>query len=190
MFCSGLVHNLQQVQCLVKVEFKSTKYGLCRLSQTFAFVMVMEWHWERGMTVKRNLCGILETFQDGFQDRWCPADQKTSWPHLVDIDLHSKRTCCRFCFLRNWLARKILIKRWILDASLVAQTFLIILKIIMAFVGGFRSSLSFFYLWTHHRPVRPYSLFGSWRRLWKECEVIYSWTQKTYFDGFRYSFKE
>ena len=82
MFCSGLVHNLQQVQCLVKVEFKSTKYGPYRLSQTFAFVMVMEWHWERGMTVKRNLCGILETFQDGFQDRWCPAKRKTSWPHL------------------------------------------------------------------------------------------------------------
>ena len=61
------------------------------------------------MTVNCNLCGILETFQDGFQDRWCPADQKTSWPHLVDIDLHSKRTCCRFCFLRNWLARKIFI---------------------------------------------------------------------------------
>ena len=61
------------------------------------------------MTVNCNLCGILETFQDGFQDRWCPADQKTSWPHLVDIDLHSKRTCCRFCFLRNWLARQIFI---------------------------------------------------------------------------------
>ena len=61
------------------------------------------------MTVNCNLCGILETFQDGFQDRWCPVDQKTSWPHLVDIDLHSKRTCCRFCFLRNWLARNIFI---------------------------------------------------------------------------------
>ena len=61
---------------------QSTKYGLYRLSQTFAFVMVMEWHWKRGMTLNRNLCGILETFQDGFQDRWCPAKRKTSWPHL------------------------------------------------------------------------------------------------------------
>ena len=34
------------------------------------------------MPVKCNLWGILETFQDGVQDRWWPAKRKTSWPHL------------------------------------------------------------------------------------------------------------
>ena len=37
---------------------------------------------EGGMPVKCNLWGILETVQDGFQDRWWPAKRKTSWPHL------------------------------------------------------------------------------------------------------------
>ena len=49
--------------------------------------MVMEEHWKRGMTVNCNLCGILETFQDGFQDRWWRAKRKTSWPHL-EISFH------------------------------------------------------------------------------------------------------
>ena len=47
------------------------------------------------MPVKCNLWGILETFQDGAQDRWWPAKRKTSWPHLeisipglFDVFLH------------------------------------------------------------------------------------------------------